>query len=121
MDKWSKGNLLVLLFFVLILSSCAPAIRYSASSETRSAKSADYSIQAFEENDPLPENAVSLGEMTLGDTGFTAFGCDFNSLLNRAEEKARAVGGDAVKIVMKKRPDILSSCYRIKVKIIAFK
>ena len=62
----------------------------------------------------LPESIVKVGELWFQDSGFST-DCSFNSLMNQARNKARKNGANIVKVLDKKKPDLWSSCYRLKI------
>ena len=71
-------------------------------------------------NDSIPAEATVIGDFKIGDNGFTT-DCQYQRVLERAKEKAIKAGGNAIKITELKEPDVWSSCYRIKGKILQIK
>lgn len=65
-------------------------------------------------NHKVPETARKIGNAKFGDSGFLT-DCDFNSNLIKARQMARENGANIVKVTETKKPDLWSSCYRIKV------
>ena len=61
----------------------------------------------------LPENITKVGTLRFQDSGFST-DCSLNSLLNKARIEARK-NGAIVKVTDKKKPDLWSSCYRLKI------
>ncbi|MCD2423330.1 DUF2846 domain-containing protein [Niabella pedocola] len=54
-----------------------------------------------------------MGHSRLGIRGFTT-DCQYQRVIEKAQEKARKAGGNAIQITELKQPDLWSSCYRIK-------
>lgn len=70
-------------------------------------------VFVFGINDTIPNTAEIIGQVKVGDNGFTAK-CDYETVLETAKLEARKAGGNAVKIVVHKLPSLLgSSCHRI--------
>jgi hypothetical protein len=53
-----------------------------------------------------------VGTLQLGDNGLTVH-CSYSQIHNRAKLEALKMGGDIVKIIELKRPNLLSSCFRL--------
>lgn len=107
----------VLLCIVFILIGCSPKITYSFTSyHTPLAKDAE--VLVLEIDVPMPENAEVLGQIKIGDTGFTTKNGDYAAVLNIARDQARQAGGNVVKITEHKSPDLFSSIHRIKADIL---
>ena len=106
------------LFFIgFILIGCSPKITSSFTSyHTPLAKDAE--VLVLEIDVPMPENAEVLGQIKIGDTGFTTKNSNYAAVLNIAKDEARKAGGNVVKITDHKSPDMLSSMHRIKADIL---
>lgn len=60
-----------------------------------------------------PENSIVIGEVKIGDTGFST-DCDYTTVTELAKLEARKAGGNAIKIKEHLFPSIWSSsCHRI--------
>jgi hypothetical protein len=106
--------------FILIvigLSGCSPKITSSVTAaHTPLAKDAE--VLVLEIDAPMPENAEMLGQIKIGDTGFTTKNSNYAAVLNIAKDQARQAGGNVVKITEHKSPDLFSSIHRIKADIL---
>jgi hypothetical protein len=60
----------------------------------------------------LPENAKLLGEVSIGDSGFTTK-CSYGEVIKQAILQAQQMGGNLLYIKKHKEPDLWSSCHRI--------
>lgn len=66
----------------------------------------------------VPNKAIVLGTLKVGDTGFST-NCDLNKVLEKAKSEARKVGGNAIIITKHKLPNpSTSSCDRITAQIL---
>lgn len=74
----------------------------------------DSQIAILDVHQPTPEKSELLGTIKFSDSGFST-DCDFYSNLSKARKRAREIGANIVKITESKSPDIISSCYRMKV------
>lgn len=105
--------------FILFTCACAPALKYSSYVDSVSAKKEGRQILVLKQNDSLPNHTRVIGEVKIGDTGFSS-DCGFDRVVGLAIEKARSTGGDGIQITEIKSPDFLSTCWRIVAKIIEF-
>ncbi len=62
---------------------------------------------------PAPPNAPKVGSINAGNNA-TATHCDYEEAVAEAKNKARAMGGNVVKITELAPPAFISKCYRIK-------
>lgn len=108
-------KVLILFISVFVFTNCSPkiAINYT---DTLTPLSIDDKIALLDENHELPNNTKKIGDIRYQDSGFSVK-CGFNSLLKKAEEEARKSGANIVKVIEKKRPDLWSGCYRLKVEL----
>ena len=107
----------VLFYIVFILIGCSPKITSSFTSyHTPLAKDAE--VLVLEIDVPMPENAEVLGQIKIGDTGFTTKNGNYAAVLNIAKDETRKAGGNVVKITEHKSPDMLSSMHRIEADIL---
>ena len=60
-----------------------------------------------------------MGEIRVGDTGFSV-GCDYDAVLSIVKDKGREVGADAVYLVRVLTPDFVSTCYRIRARLLQY-
>ena len=102
-----------MLFVALIFfGSCSPKISTNIRNYYQPI---DYrqDIVVFGLNDEEPFDAEVLGQVKIGDTGFTTK-CSYEIVIEKAKMEARKAGGNAIKIVEHKPPSIMgSSCHRI--------
>lgn len=101
----------LMLICLWAIESCAPAVT-SSISKTYPSLSATESVFVYGLNDNLPSGYEVLGNIKIGDTGFST-GCSFDAVVQTAQNKARNVGGNAIKIMSIREPDMSSTCYRI--------
>lgn len=60
-----------------------------------------------------PLNATVVGEISIGDSGFTT-DCSWYSVLNKAKNSCRKIGANVLQLTDIREPDFNSTCYRIK-------
>lgn len=108
---------LTLFIFSILFYSCSPKI---STSLKNSYAPIDYAedIVVLGVDDHIPSDSEILGEIKIGDTGFST-NCDYNTVIELAKLEARKVGGNALKITDHKLPSIMgSSCHRITAEIL---
>ncbi|MFT3946076.1 MAG: hypothetical protein QM763_03800 [Agriterribacter sp.] len=104
---------IIILSAVLLLSGCAPSIKTNITSPEKPLTIND-KVAFLDIKHKVPETAKKVGAAKLGDSGFST-NCDFNSNLVKARDLARKSGANIVKVVETKKPDLWSSCYRMKI------
>jgi len=104
-------TLSILFGILFIFSSCSPRI---STSITKNFAMLDNTqeVKILDLTDEVPVNSELLGEVKIGDTGFST-NCDYETVIDAAKLEARKVGGNAIKIVSHQNPDFVSSCHRI--------
>lgn len=106
-----------MLFFITVIgfTSCSPKIT-SNFINRQSKLPIDEKIALLDIEHKLPESIIKVGELRFQDSGFST-DCSFNSLMTQARNEARKNGANIVKVVDKKKPDLWSSCYRLKIEL----
>ena len=108
----------VVLFFIeFVLLGCSPKIT-SNFTTSHTPLNKDMEVMILDIDAPMPENAEVLGQIKIGDTGFTTKNGNYAAVLNIAKDEARKAGGNVVKITEHKSPDMISSMHRIKAEIL---
>ncbi|MBJ2173055.1 hypothetical protein JBL43_02320 [Aureibaculum sp. A20] len=108
-----KIKKILILITVIGITSCSPKISTNFTNP-QSKLSIDEKVALLDIEHNLPENIVKVGEMRFQDSAFTT-DCSFNSLMNQARNEARQNGANIVKVIEKKKPDLWSTCYRLKI------
>jgi hypothetical protein len=111
--------LILALTSLLFLCSCGVSVNLSPGTNPRAPKPVDYKIQVYQETDTIRVKYTVIGLISAGDSGFT-LSCSYGTVLNKAIEKAREIGANAIQIVKVNSPNIISSCYEVKVLAIAY-
>ncbi|RCK72658.1 MAG: HtrA protease/chaperone protein [Ignavibacteriae bacterium] len=118
--KLIVATILCSLLLILVLGGCAPSIQYTSMVTPKKSKPATSDVEVFQQGDPLPQYAVVIGEVRIGDTGFSV-GCEnYDNVVAMAKNRARNAGGDAIQIIEVQYPDMTSTCYRIKARVISY-
>tara|TARA_R110002049_G_scaffold74325_3_gene191772 strand:+ start:1463 stop:1843 length:381 start_codon:yes stop_codon:yes gene_type:complete len=106
---------LLIMITVIGFTSCSPKIS-SNFANPQPKLSIDEKVALLDIKHNLPENIVKVGELRFQDSGFST-DCSFNSLMTQARNEARKNGANIVKVIDKKKPDLWSSCYRLKIEL----
>ncbi|MGQ1891794.1 hypothetical protein ACT29H_15240 [Thermophagus sp. OGC60D27] len=112
-----KSYVLLIISALILFSSCNPKISTSIS---RSYPPIDYKqdILVIGLDQSEPDNSEVLGQVKIGDTGFSSK-CSYDIVIDKAKLEARKVGGNAIKIIKHRPPSALgSTCHRITAKIL---
>ena len=112
MKKLTK---MLFLITVFAISSCSPKIS-SNFTNPQPKLSMDEHVALLDIEHQLPENLVKVGDLRFQDS-LLSTDCSFNSLMTRARNEARKNGANIVKVIDKKKPDLWSSCFRLKIEL----
>lgn len=108
-----KVYLMVAALVIVALGGCSPHLS-SNLTNPQTSLSLNEKVALLDVEHPLPENITKVGTLRFQDSGFST-DCSLNSLLNKARMEARKNGANIVKVIDKKKPDLWSSCYRLKI------
>lgn len=115
-----KKNVLILSLLLLSFSSCSTKVDYIANSLGKAARPDDCNIDVFLPNTSIEKNYDIIGSILIGDSGLT-MDCGQATVISQAKVKGCQVGADAILLTEIKEPDWVSTCYRIKGNMIAYK
>lgn len=101
----------------IFISSCNPTISTSLSN-TYPPLDYKHEVVVIGMEQEQPPDAEVLGQVKIGDSGFTT-NCGYDIVLEKAKLEARKVGGNAIKIIEHNPPTIMgSNCHRIRANIL---
>lgn len=108
---------LLILPALLLIVSCATSVTTKLAQHNYPALLEQDRIFLLEENENLPLNSQFIGDIKIGDSGFTT-DCGYNKVIEDATATARKSGANIIHIVKLKDPTPFgSTCYRLKAKI----
>ena len=115
-DKSMKKTINILLLITIIgITSCGPKIT-SNYINPQPKLAIEEQVALLDIDHKLPENLLKIGDLRFQDSMLST-DCSFNSLMNQARIEARKNGANIVKVIEKKKPDLWSSCYRLKIEL----
>lgn len=110
-------NKILVFLLAIIVSSCATSVRTKLVNNSYEKLEDDNKVIVLQNDDVLPANSELIGDIKIGDSGFT-LNCGYNKVLADAKTAAKNAGANLLQIIQVKKPTALgSSCYRIKAKI----
>ncbi len=116
-NKTTKMKKILLSITTTICMSCAPSISSKILNKNYSKLGEESKIYVLEQNDTIPTNSELIGDIKVGDSGFST-DCGYNKALSEITNLAKNSGANIIKILEVKAPNLLgSSCYRIKARI----
>ncbi|RVU90781.1 hypothetical protein EH230_07655 [Flavobacterium columnare] len=105
------------LLTVFIISSCSTSISTKLTNKSYQKLNDNSQVIVLKGEDILPNNSEFIGDVKIGDTGFTT-DCGYDKVITDAKNAAKNAGGNMIQLIEVKKPNVLvSSCYRIKAKI----
>lgn len=105
----------ILFFVIVLLFSCetrkyVSVLNYSEPTTEK--------VEVLGAGQIVPEGAILIGNVTVGDTGFTSSGnCTYAKVIQDATTVAQQMGGNVIYIVSHRTPDSNSTCHRINVNV----
>lgn len=108
---------ILLLSVIVIFVGCATSVSTQLANKQHEKLPTENQVFVLEKNEILPTNSEFIGDVKIGDTGFTT-DCGYNKVIADIKEAARNSGANIIQIIQVKEPTIFgSSCYRVKAKI----
>jgi hypothetical protein len=102
---------------IVLFVGCATSISTKLANKNYQKLNDENQIIVLEKEDVLPNNSEFIGDIKIGDSGFTT-DCGYNKVVADATNAARNSGANILQITEVKEPNFFgSSCYRIKAKI----
>lgn len=110
-----KKSVFVVLFLIILIGiACTPKITSNLIEKDLDPIPEDAEIYILqEEDDEIYYNLKFVGELKIGDSGFSTK-CGYDIVLEKARLTARKSGANIIRITEIKKPGFASSCYRIK-------
>ena len=115
LDLMKRIPTLVCMITLVLMVGCSPKIT-SNFINTQPELAIDEKVALLDLDHALPDSVVKVGDLRYQDSMFST-DCGFNSLMNQARMEARKNGANIVKVIDKKKPDLWSSCYRLKIEL----
>ncbi len=97
----------------ILLQSCTPKVRSNLTNNNLSPIPEDSEIFIIEEGGKAPINSELVGHLKVGDSGFSN-DCGYEKVIQEAKITARKSGANFILITEIKKPNLASTCYRIK-------
>ena len=99
----------------LSLYSCSPKVKSKLANSTFPAIEAGTPTFVLDENENIPENSIFIGDLKIGDSGFST-DCGYETVMENAKLRAKKSGANLILLTETKEPNAASTCYRIKAK-----
>lgn len=107
----------LVLLIIILLTSCSTSISTKIVNKNFQELGDNNQIIVLDKNEELPNNSELIGDLKIGDSGFTT-DCGYNKVIADATNAAKKSGANIVKIIEIKEPSAFgSTCYRIKAKL----
>ncbi len=99
--------------FILVLgfASCSPIVHKNITKPLTPRESTT-DVAVYDVGEMVPENTEVIGNIRITDSGFTTH-CDWETILEKAMNEARAAGGNGLEILQHSYPNGHSSCHQI--------
>lgn len=101
----------------ILLASCSTSISTKIVNKNFQKLEDNNQIIVLDKNEELPNNSELIGDVKIGDSGFTT-DCGYDKVIADATNTAKNSGANIIKIIEIKEPSTFgSTCYRIKAKL----
>lgn len=114
-----RFHFLIFIVVSILLISCNATITKNIT-KSYPVTSYDEEMTLYDLDEIIPYEYDVIGTAKAGDSGFS-LNCGYDFVVDQLMSEARKAGGNAIRIIYHKRPDVWSSCHRIKVEIIRVK
>ena len=104
-------NIAMLTLIIEVFSGCGAAVQTSRTGKTYAPLASNEEVFIYSRGN-VPVNAVKVGTIRIGDTGFTV-GQTYDVAIDRAKDQCRKLGGNVLEITQVLSPDAWSTSYRI--------
>ena len=108
-----KKVFFLLLSTALLSAACGPAARVLSSADNYPPLPEYVNVFVLDLSEQAPADGAFVGVLEVGDSGFS-MDCDYQTVILKAKEQARTMGGNLVKITDHKKPNFFSTCHRIR-------
>ena len=109
---------LTLLLSLVFIAGCAHTQNFKQANAVLTPNTSG-EIDTYEQGEAIEADYTLIGTLWLGESGFSE-SCGYEDALYLARKKARELGADAIQVDEVKRPDFMSTCYRVGVNIIEY-
>jgi hypothetical protein len=106
-------NLTLFLFSVLLLTGCTTGKTYKPNVAAQPPKPPGYPIPLYNSDVRIPRPCQLIGEITIGDTGFTMFGGSAKDVMKSLMDIAHEKGADVVQVISMEKPGFTSQNYGV--------
>lgn len=102
------------LFIILLLTNCSTSIKTKVNNSSFQSLNDDEIIYILKNTKSIPENSIFIGNIKIGDTGFST-DCSYKTVINDAKKEAKKLGANLVLLTEVKEPTTFgSTCYKIR-------
>jgi hypothetical protein len=106
-----------ILLITILLASCSTSISTKIVNKNFQKLEDNNQIIVLDKNEELPNNSELIGDLKIGDSGFTT-DCGYDKVIADATNAAKNSGANIIKIIEIKKPSTFgSTCYRIKARL----
>ncbi|KUJ63612.1 hypothetical protein AR687_00035 [Flavobacteriaceae bacterium CRH] len=113
MLKMKKLSFLI----AILLVGCSTSISTKITNKNFQKLEENNPIIVLDKEDELPNNSELIGDVKIGDSGFTT-DCGYDKVIADVTKEAKNAGANIVKIIELKKPSAFgSTCYRIKARL----
>lgn len=107
-------------FLMLLLAGCTTAKTYKPAMAAPPPKPAGYPIPVYDPDARLPRTCQLIGQITIGDTGFTVSGGSLNGVMKTLMDIAHEKGADVIQVTSMEKPGFTSANYGIEANLLRY-
>jgi len=108
------------LFLMVLLAGCTTGKTYKPAMAAQPPKPAGYPIPVYEPDVRIPRTCQLIGQIAIGDTGFTVSGGSLDGVMKTLMDTAHEKGADVVQVTSMTKPDFNSANYGIEANLLRY-
>ena len=105
---------------MLLLAGCTTGKTYKPSMAAQPPKPTGYPIPLYNSAVRLPRPCELIGQISIGDTGFTVFGGSMQGVMKTLMETAHEKGADVIQVMSMEKPGFTSANYGVEANLLRY-
>jgi len=108
------------LFLIMLLAGCGTAKTYKPNLAAQPPKPAGYPIPVYDPDVRIPRPCELIGQLAIGDSGFTVSGGSLNGVMKTLTDTAHEKGADVIQVTSMEKPGFTSANYGIEANLLRY-
>jgi hypothetical protein len=105
---------------IVLFAGCTTGKTYKPNMAAQPPKPAGYPIPLYGSDVRLPRPCLLIGQITIGDTGFTLFGGSMEGVMKTLMDTAHEKGADVIQVTSMEKPGFTSANYGVEANLLRY-